>query len=57
MKSTEKLSSAELVSKTPEEYDLVILGGDIGSTIAAWRFANRAGVRSRPARQPPISKH
>lgn len=41
MKSTEKLSSAELVSKTPEEYDLVILGGGTGSTIAAWTFAKQ----------------
>src|SRR6266481_915759 len=26
---------------TPEEYDLVILGGGTGSTIAAWTFAGR----------------
>ncbi len=40
MKSTGPVSSGELVSKTPEEYDLVILGGGTGSTIAAWTFAS-----------------
>src|SRR6476660_2215389 len=38
-------SSAQLAQKTdPEEYDLVILGGGTGSTIAAWTFA-RQGQR------------
>jgi len=41
----ENLSSAQLSKKTdPEEYDLVILGGGTGSTIAAWTFA-RQGQR------------
>jgi pyruvate/2-oxoglutarate dehydrogenase complex dihydrolipoamide dehydrogenase (E3) component len=36
------VSSPELSKKTdPEEYDLVILGGGTGSTIAAWTFAKR----------------
>ena len=40
MQTTEKISSAEPVRKTdPEDYDLVILGGGTGSTIAAWTFA------------------
>jgi pyruvate/2-oxoglutarate dehydrogenase complex dihydrolipoamide dehydrogenase (E3) component len=35
-------SSAQLAQKTdPEEYDLVILGGGTGSTIAAWTFAKQ----------------
>src|SRR5216684_2368369 len=39
MKSTES-SSAQVLDKTPpEEFDLVILGGGTGSTIAAWTFA------------------
>jgi len=41
MKSTEELSSLEVVDKTPEEYDLVILGGGTGGTIAAWTFASQ----------------
>ena len=28
----------------PEEYDLVILGGGTGGTIAAWTFAGQASV-------------
>ena len=37
-----KPSSAQLAQKTsPEEYDLVILGGGTGSTIAAWTFAKQ----------------
>jgi len=41
----ENVSSAQLSKKTdPEEYDLVILGGGTGSTIAAWTFA-RQGQR------------
>jgi len=40
MKTIEKISSAETVRKTePEDYDLVILGGGTGSTLAAWTFA------------------
>jgi choline dehydrogenase-like flavoprotein len=40
MKRTESTSSAEVLKKTqPEEFDLVILGGGTGSTIAAWTFA------------------
>src|ERR1700724_1510924 len=41
----ENVSSAQLSRKMdPEEYDLVILGGGTGSTIAAWTFA-RQGQR------------
>jgi pyruvate/2-oxoglutarate dehydrogenase complex dihydrolipoamide dehydrogenase (E3) component len=40
MKRTEGTSSAQTLKKTqPEEFDLVILGGGTGSTIAAWTFA------------------
>ena len=40
MKRTENTSSAQVLKKTqPEEFDLVILGGGTGSTIAAWTFA------------------
>src|SRR6266853_4640848 len=40
MKGTESTSSAQVPKKTPqEEFDLVILGGGTGSTIAAWIFA------------------
>ena len=40
MKPTESTSSAQVLKKTqPEEFDLVILGGGTGSTIAAWTFA------------------
>src|SRR6266480_5131594 len=40
MKRTESISSAQVLKKTqPEEFDLVILGGGTGSTIAAWTFA------------------
>src|SRR6516165_65085 len=38
----ENVSSAQLPKKgEPEEYDLVILGGGTGSTIAAWTFAKQ----------------
>src|SRR5260370_13336663 len=38
----ENVSSAQLSKKLdPEEYDLVILGGGTGSTIAAWTFAKQ----------------
>jgi len=40
MKSTETSPSAQVVKKSqPEEFDLVILGGGTGSTVAAWTFA------------------
>ena len=40
MKRTESISSAQVIKNTqPEEFDLVILGGGTGSTIAAWTFA------------------
>src|ERR1700752_4349330 len=41
MKSTEASPSAHaLKNSQPEEFDLVILGGGTGSTIAAWTFAS-----------------
>jgi pyruvate/2-oxoglutarate dehydrogenase complex dihydrolipoamide dehydrogenase (E3) component len=40
--SVETIFSAQSPEKTnPEEYDLVILGGGTGSTIAAWTFAGQ----------------
>jgi len=40
MKSTKNTSPAQASKKTqPEEFDLVILGGGTGSTVAAWTFA------------------
>src|SRR6266851_5111674 len=40
MNSTKNTSSAQARKKTQrEEFDLVILGGGTGSTIAAWTFA------------------
>jgi len=40
LKSTDTSPSAHVLKKTqPEEFDLVILGGGTGSTIAAWTFA------------------
>ncbi|MCU1299435.1 MAG: family, FAD-dependent NAD(P)-disulfide oxidoreductase [Acidobacteriaceae bacterium] len=42
MKTVRSTSSAQLDEKTqPEEFDLVILGGGTGSTIAAWTFAGQ----------------
>jgi pyruvate/2-oxoglutarate dehydrogenase complex dihydrolipoamide dehydrogenase (E3) component len=43
MKKTESISSAKKAASIlgPEEYDLVILGGGTGSTIAAWTFAGK----------------
>jgi molybdopterin biosynthesis enzyme MoaB len=39
MKSTKNASPAQARKKTqPEEFDLVILEGGTGSTIAAWTF-------------------
>src|ERR1700686_5486583 len=41
MSTLESVASAQLLKKTdPEEFDLVILGGGTGSTIAAWTFAS-----------------
>ena len=40
MKSSESTSFAHVVTKSqPEEFDVVILGGGTGSTVAAWTFA------------------
>ena len=40
MNRMESTSAAHLVKKSPpEEFDLVILGGGTGSTVAAWTFA------------------
>ena len=40
MKRTESTSSAQILTKTqPEEFDIVILGGGTGATLAAWTFA------------------
>src|SRR5258707_14593788 len=51
MKSTESSPSAHVLKKSqPEEFDLVILGGGTGSTVAAWTFAGegrRVGVVER----------
>src|SRR6266576_5468588 len=42
MTRTESTSSVQVPKKTqPEEFDLVILGGGTGSTIAAWTFAGK----------------
>jgi pyruvate/2-oxoglutarate dehydrogenase complex dihydrolipoamide dehydrogenase (E3) component len=42
MSSTKSNSSAQVLEKTQlEEFDLVILGGGTGSTIAAWTFAGQ----------------
>src|SRR6266516_1364022 len=41
MKSTETSPSAHVLKESqPEEFDLVILGGGTGSTVAAWTFAS-----------------
>lgn len=41
MQRLEKISSAESIkNKKTEDYDLVILGGGTGSTVAAWTFAS-----------------
>src|SRR5579862_1966850 len=39
MKSAENTSSQALKKTQPEDFDLVILGGGTGSTVAAWTFA------------------
>jgi pyruvate/2-oxoglutarate dehydrogenase complex dihydrolipoamide dehydrogenase (E3) component len=42
MKSTETSPSAHVLKTTqPEEFDLVVLGGATGATMAAWRFAGQ----------------
>ena len=43
MNRSESTSSAQLLLKKtqPEEFDLVILGGGTGSTVAAWTFAKQ----------------
>src|SRR2546430_12067693 len=42
MKSTKNISSVEVPkNRQLEEFDLVILGGGTGSTIAAWTFAGK----------------
>src|SRR5467141_4739032 len=42
MKSLEHTPSAQGVTQTqPEDFDLVMLGGGTGSTIAAWTFAGQ----------------
>src|SRR5438132_11721087 len=41
MKRAESTSSPQVLKKTqPEEFDLVILGGGTGSTVAAWTFSS-----------------
>src|SRR5499427_4054634 len=40
MQTAEKTPSANSVTNRSEDYDLVILGGGTGSTIAAWSFAS-----------------
>src|SRR5215510_8740414 len=39
MKTSDATSPHALNNAKPEEFDLVILGGGTGSTIAAWTFA------------------
>jgi pyruvate/2-oxoglutarate dehydrogenase complex dihydrolipoamide dehydrogenase (E3) component len=40
MKNTKQTSAVEITKNIqPEEFDLVILGGGTGSTVAAWTFA------------------
>jgi len=53
MKTRERTSSIPSLEKsTPEEYDLVILGGGTGSTIATWTFAGQGKrVATAPAAQ------
>lgn len=40
MKSTNSSHDQVLKDTQPEEFDVVILGGGTGSTIAAWTFAS-----------------
>ena len=46
MKGTETSPFAHVKKSHPEEFDLVILGGGTGSTVAAWTFAGE-GKRSQ----------
>jgi pyruvate/2-oxoglutarate dehydrogenase complex dihydrolipoamide dehydrogenase (E3) component len=59
MKSTETSASSHVLKQTqPEEYDLVILAGGTGSTVAAWTFAGegkRVAVASRDAISTSLS--
>ena len=41
MQSETLLSVPSLRTPNPEDYDLVILGGGTGSTVAAWTFASQ----------------
>jgi pyruvate/2-oxoglutarate dehydrogenase complex dihydrolipoamide dehydrogenase (E3) component len=41
MSTTEASSAASLKATKPQEYELVILGGGTGSTVAAWTFAGQ----------------
>ena len=42
MKSRDETSAAQVLQNTqPEDFDLVILGGGTGSTVAAWTFAGQ----------------
>jgi hypothetical protein len=46
MMRTESTSSVQVLKKTqPGKFDLVILGGGTGSTIAAWTFAREGRLR------------
>jgi pyruvate/2-oxoglutarate dehydrogenase complex dihydrolipoamide dehydrogenase (E3) component len=40
MKATQTSPSAHVKKSQPEEFDLLILGGGTGSTVAAWTFAS-----------------
>jgi ribulose 1,5-bisphosphate synthetase/thiazole synthase len=53
MNTRERTSAIPSPQKsTAEEYDLVILGGGTGSTIAAWTFAGQGNrVATAPAAQ------
>jgi len=48
MKSTTTTSAEEINRTKPEEFDLVILGGGTGSTIAAWTFAEALELDKTP---------
>ena len=57
MKLTENTSTTHVLkTPRPEEFDLVILGGGTGSTVAAWTFAGEgkrvAVVETRGAQIP-----
>jgi hypothetical protein len=46
MKGTETPPSAHVRKWQPEEFDLAILGGSTGSTVAAWTLPARQARRS-----------